>query len=438
MTKPIGPICNLDCRYCFYLEKEEMFRQEGRSPRSSWQMSPQLLEQYIQQYIEGQNVPEIHFAWQGGEPTLLGISFFQKAVELQHKYANGKIIHNALQTNGTLLTPEWCDFLAQNRFLIGLSLDGPEYLHNMYRVDKAQQNTFDRVMTGLQLMKEFQVEFNTLTVVHRHNARHPEEIYSFLKECGSRFLQFIPLVERRAHSPLPSPDGPLQIQFAPPPHKERNLEAVTEWSVLPEDYGDFLITVFNRWVQSDVGEIYVQLFESALGTWLGEGASLCVFRPECGTALALEHNGDVYSCDHYVYPKYRLGNLMHIPLAEMAHSPQQRSFGREKQTMLPRFCRECPVLFACQGECPKHRFTQTPQGEWGLNYLCAAYKKFFTHIDPFMKRMAALLRSGRSPAEIMHEHTHMRPAASTGRNDPCPCGSGQKYKKCCLLNSPKQ
>ena len=439
MTKPIGPICNLDCRYCFYLEKEDLYEQEKRKERPSWQMPDETLETYIRQYIEGQTVPEISFAWQGGEPTLLGVRFFERVVSLQQKYADGKTITNALQTNGTLLTDEWGAFLARNNFLVGLSVDGPRELHDAYRVDKQGRSSFDRVMAGLEVLKKHGVEFNTLTVVSRKNSQKPLETYRFLREIGSGFIQFIPLVERSAHAPLQTENGLIQLSLAAP---GETRSPVTDWSVRSEDFGTFLCTIFEEWVRQDVGQTFVQTFDVALGAWAGMGSSLCVFGETCGTALAMEHNGDVYSCDHYVYPKYRLGNIRDSTIAQMVGSPQQVKFGQDKRDTLPRYCRECDVRFACNGECPKHRFIRTPTGEWGLNYLCAGYKKFFGHIDPYLRAMANLLHAGRAPAEIMRlvaEKDQAIAAAAqanawktVGRNDLCPCGSGQKYKKCCL------
>ena len=389
MTKPIGPICNLDCKYCFYLEKENLY-----PGTKNWEMPPEILERYVRQYISAQPADEVHFAWQGGEPTLLGVDFFRTVIALQQKYAGGKSIHNALQTNGTLLDDEWGRFLANNRFLVGISLDGPRELHDQYRVDKGNAPTFDHVMRGLNKLKEHKVEFNILTVVNRHNSQHPLEVYRFLKEVGSGFMQFIPVVERKAAEP--GPDGLVLIQ----PSFNRSAE-VTEWSVEPLAYGLFLAQIFDEWVKKDVGRYFVQQFDVALESWLGMEASLCVFRKTCGSALAVEHTGDLYSCDHFVYPENKLGNIMEINLEQMVGSQQQKNFGFDKLRSLPRMCRECNVRFACNGECPKHRFLETPDGEPGLNYLCTGYKHFFQHIDPFMQFMAAELRASRPPANIM-------------------------------------
>ncbi|MCX6971878.1 MAG: anaerobic sulfatase-maturation protein [Verrucomicrobia bacterium] len=406
MTKPMGPICNLDCSYCFYLEKENLY-----PAGHNFKMTDEVLESYIRQYIDGQDAPVVTFAWQGGEPTLLGVKFFRKVVELQVRYANGKVIHNALQTNGTLLTDEWCVFFRENNFLIGLSIDGPARLHNACRVDKKGGSTYDEVLAGLRLLKKHGVEFNTLTVVNRKNVRHALDVYCFLRDIGSGFIQFIPLVER-----LPDKEAKaLGLDLALPPRQGQDEEIsrrVTEWTVPLKEYGEFLCTVFDEWVQRDVGRVFVQIFDVALGNWSGQGGGLCVFNPTCGTALAMEHNGDVYSCDHYVYPQYHLGNIMNSSLGDMVGSIFQGQFGHAKSDRLPNHCRECDVRFACHGECPKHRFIRTPDGEPGLNYLCVAYKQFFRHVDPYMKEMAALLRAGRAPAEIMSLVRKQKPRIS--------------------------
>lgn len=397
MTKPIGPLCNLDCTYCFYLEKEKLF-----PSNENFRMSPEVLETYVHQFISQQDVPEIHFAWQGGEPTLLGVEFFRQVVALQKKYADGKIIHNAIQTNGTLLDAEWGEFLAEHRFLVGLSIDGPAKLHDAYRVDKKGRNTYAKVLAGLRVLHQHQVEFNTLTVVNRLNSQHPLEVYRFLRGIGSGFIQFIPLVER-----LADPEARrLGLDLATPPRLDeenpRQLP-VTEWSVEPKAYGRFLNAVFDEWVREDVGRTFVQLFDVTLANTMGERPSLCVFSENCGTALAMEHNGEVYACDHFVYPHYRLGNVLNQSLREMVNSTFQQEFGQSKSATLPRYCRECEVRSLCHGECPKHRFIRTPDGEPGLNYLCRAYKDFFTHSRPAMQRMAELIRQGRAPREISAE-----------------------------------
>jgi uncharacterized protein len=397
MTKPIGPICNLDCKYCFYLEKEKLF-----PSNENFKMSDEVLETYVRQYIATQDAPEVSFAWQGGEPTLLGVAFFRKVVALQAKHSGGKRISNALQTNGTLLDDEWGAFLHQHQFLVGLSIDGPARLHNAYRVDKKGRATYDDVLRGLRVLKKHRVEFNTLTVVNRANARHALDVYRFLRGIGSGFIQFIPLVERLADAEATK----LGLDLAAPPRVDEEAGArmpVTEWSVEPGVYGEFLCTIFDEWVRHDVGKTFVQMFDVTLGNWVGQGGGLCVFSETCGSALALEHNGDLYSCDHYVYPHYRLGNILNASLGELVASEFQQKFGRDKSATLPRYCRECEVRHLCHGECPKHRFIRTPDGEPGLNYLCRAYIKFFNHSAPAMKRMAELLRAGRAPAEIMRE-----------------------------------
>jgi len=427
MTKPIGPICNLDCSYCFYLEKEGQFPENEQ-----FRMSEEMLETYVRQYIEEQQAPEINFAWQGGEPTLLGVDFFRKAVEFQLKYADGKRITNAFQTNGTLLDDEWCSFLAENEFLVGLSIDGPPELHDTYRVDKRQNPTFDRVMRGLEFLKKHETEFNTLTVVNRANSQHPLDVYNFLKEIGSGYIQFIPLVERNpSHE---AKEMGYDLNLPPDPDQPDASTPVTHWSVEAEAYGDFLIQIFDEWVRNDVGKTYVQFFDVALGNWAGMRGSLCFFSPTCGTAMAIEHNGDLYSCDHYVYGQYKLGNILNQSIAEMLHSDQQQKFGQDKLNTLPTYCLDCDVRFACHGECPKHRFMKTPDGDPGLNYLCPAYKKPFTHMNPYMQTMAQLLKQRKSPAMIMDmvKRKGQQDALKTAnRNDPCPCGSGKKFKNCC-------
>ena len=431
MTKPIGPICNLDCKYCFYLEKEQLY-----DPNEQFRMSDEVLETYIRQYIDQQDVPEVGFAWQGGEPTLLGVDFFRKAVTLQQQYADGKRITNAIQTNGTLLNDEWCQFLTEHDFLVGISIDGPAELHDAYRVDKRQRPTFDRVMRGVEFLKKHKTEFNTLTVVNRVNSQHPLEVYRFLKEIGSGFIQFIPLVERKADGEAKK----LQLDLATPPDPaggDSPDSPVTSWSVTAQDYGDFLVQIFEEWVRRDVGKYFVQIFDVSLGAWMAMPPSLCIFAPTCGTAMAMEHDGNVYACDHYVYPRYKLGNILNRSIGEMVNSDQQRRFGADKADKLPRFCRECDVRFACNGECPKHRFLETPDGEPGLNYLCRAYKTFFHHVDPAMRMMASLLRSGRPAAMVMDwiaEQDRQNAHKTAKRNDPCPCGSGRKFKHCCASN----
>ena len=447
MSKPIGPICNLDCEYCYYLHKEELYPSGEK-----WKMSPETLETYIRQYIEAQprNVDEITFAWQGGEPTMLGVEFFQRVVDIQNQFKpTGQRIVNALQTNGVLLNEAWCELFLAHNFLVGLSIDGPAELHDKYRYDKQGQPTFRRVLNALKLLKRHQVEFNALVVVNRHNGDHGQRVYSYLRDSGVEFLQFIPIVERRgvgAHAEHTAAAGGSGSQGSWD-------DLVSSRSVRPEQFGDFLISVFDSWLKRDVGRIFVQIFDQALSAWMGHEPSLCVFRKECGRALALEHNGDVFSCDHFVDPAYKLGNIHDTPLVQLAESPQQQEFGRAKHNTLPEYCRSCEVQFACNGECPKNRFLSTPDGEDGLNYLCAGYRKFFNHIDPYMKMMADELRQRRPAANVMRRLREPGHAATTpgdsniadnpppgqprqdmlpGRNQPCPCGSGKKYKKCCM------
>lgn len=395
LAKPVGPICNLDCTYCYYLEKENLH------PRGEkWAMSREMLERFVRAYIETHRAPEVSFAWQGGEPTLLGLDFYRDAVRFQKQYAGHKRVSNVLQTNGTLLDDEWGRFLKEHDFLVGISIDGPRELHDAYRVDKKKGPTFDAVTRGLDVLKRYGVEFCTLTVLNRLNAKRPTEVYRFLKECGSRFIQFIPLVERH-----PAPRTvQLGLSFAEPPVAGRPVDCdtpVTEWSVLPEDFGEFLVTVFDEWVSNDVGRISVQLFEVAIGRELGHGPGLCLFAETCGGALVVEHNGDVYSCDHFVYPEYRLGNLADRPLAQLIASDQQRRFGTDKRDTLPAYCLSCEVRHACHGDCPKHRFARTPNGEAGLSYLCPGYKRFFKHIEPRVKTIASLIRSRRPASLVM-------------------------------------
>jgi uncharacterized protein len=387
MAKPSGPICNLDCQYCFYLDKTELFPKGTR-----FRMSDEVLEAYIRQQFESQEGGSVLFAWQGGEPTLMGVGFFEKVVALQKKHGGGRRAENAIQTNGILLDDAWGAFLHREKFLVGLSIDGPSGLHDFHRVDSAGKPTFDRVMRGLQILKRHQVEFNTLTVVHRESAKRPLEVYDFLKDTGSQYLQFIPLVDRLV--PGASPSAVESV-------RDGAASQVTDFSVLPEDYGAFLTSIFDTWVREDVGKVYVQLFDVALGIWMGMPSGLCLFSESCGDAVALEHNGDLYSCDHFVSPAYRLGNLLNQSLGDMVRSAAQRSFGQAKADTLPQYCLRCPVKFACNGECPKNRFITSPDGEPGLNYLCTAYRRFFTHANPYLRGMAWLALNGRSPADIM-------------------------------------
>ena len=386
MAKPIGPLCNIGCKYCFYLEKEKMFPKN-----ESFKMKEEILDEYIKQYIDSQQTNEVIFTWQGGEPTMLGVSYFKKIIELQQRHAKGKIISNSMQTNGTLLNEEWGQFLKEYNFLIGLSIDGPPKLHDAYRVDKKGLPTYEKVIKGLRVLQKYKIEFNTITVVNSINSKKPLEVYNFLKKIGSAYMQFIPLVER-----LPDDKANrlgFDLAFPPTINDEKKLP-VTDWSVKPTQYGEFLISIFNEWSKNDIGKVFVQIFDVTLGNWSGlQPNSLCVFSETCGKAVALEHDGSVYSCDHYVYPSYKLGNITSSFLGDMIESERQKDFGNSKQTALPNYCKQCEFEFVCHGECPKHRFLQTPDGENGLNYLCTGYKKFFKHITPLMNDLTVRLKN---------------------------------------------
>jgi len=425
LIKPTGAICNLDCKYCFFLSKDMLY------PGSRFQMAEDLLETYLRQLLESHAEPEVAVAWQGGEPTLMGVKFFERSVELVEKLKRpDQKIQYTVQTNGTQLDDEWCEFLKRNNFLVGLSVDGPKDLHDVYRVNKGGAGSFDQVMRGLDYLKKHKVDFNILCTVHAANQDHPLEVYRFFRdELGAEYLQFIPIVERVTESMLPAANE----GWSERPGGERPLytvggSVVTDRSVQPEAYGKFLVALFDEWIKKDVGRVYVQHFDSALANWVGAPGAVCIFVETCGGALAVEHNGDLYSCDHFVEPAYKLGNINDTHMIEMISSAQQIKFGQDKKNTLPRYCRECDVRFACHGECPKNRFIRTPDGEEGLNYLCAAYKIFFKHIDRPMKMMADLLRKGRYADEVMGLLAEER--ATLGRNDPCPCGSGKKFKHC--------
>jgi uncharacterized protein len=397
MAKPTGAICNLDCRYCFFLSKDSLY------PGSNFRMADDLLEAYIRQVLEAQRSPQVTIAWQGGEPTLMGLEFFRKANALARKFLRlGTTLEHTIQTNGILLDDEWCEFLARNSFLVGLSIDGPQAMHNAYRVNKAGDSTFSQVMRAVGLMHRHNVEFNVLCTVHDANVRQPLEVYRFFRdEVGTRFLQFIPIVERATPETIEIANVGWGDHNHRRPLYAQEGSLVTERTVNPELWGAFLIGVFDEWVAHDVGKVFVQMFESALASWLGLPPSLCIFAETCGNAVALEHNGDLYSCDHFVEPRYRLGNIREQHLVQLIASDQQRAFGNVKRDSLPRYCRECEVRFACNGECPRNRFLLTPDGEEGLNYLCAGYKAFFHHIDRPMKIMVDLLRRGKDAADIM-------------------------------------
>ena len=396
MAKPAGPSCNLHCEYCFYLEKKRFFPET-----KVFRMSDEVLEAYTRKYIESQPGPSVVFAWQGGEPTLMGIDFFQRALDLQKKYSMGKQIANTLQTNGTILDEAWCVFLSRNNFLVGLSIDGPETVHDAFRVDRVGSPTSAKVLRGLRMMQRHGVEINVLASVNSENSRHPLEVYRFLKQQGVQFIQFIPIVEREADSESER----LGISLAAPPFltQEEKATAVTPWSVEPKKYGEFLIGVFEEWVRNDVGKIFVMNFEWTLGAWAGAPAGVCYLSPRCGLNLIIEHNGDIFSCDHFVYPPYRLGNILEGGLRKIVRSRNQTSFGASKETALPGCCRGCDVLFACRGGCPKERFAKSPDGEPGLNYLCAGFKRFYHHVNPYMKHMVRLFHNGIPVTKIMEE-----------------------------------
>ena len=417
LAKPTGAICNLDCAYCFFLDKEVFY------PGSKFRMSDDMLERYIRQLIESHRSNQVNIAWQGGEPTIMGLDFYRRTMAVAEKYCRpGMTFLHTMQTNGTLLDNEWCTFFKEHDFLIGISIDGPRELHDTYRLDKGGKPTFDKVMRGIRLLQKHEVEFNILTTVNRVNGDYPLEVYRFIRdEIGADWMQFIPVVERI------NVDGLTLYQ-------EGNR--VSDRSVLPEQFGRFLSTIFDEWVRNDVGRVYVQTFEATMRNWLGMSSSgMCVFNETCGEGLAIEHNGDLYACDHFVEPNYLLGNIKQDHMIELVASDQQLEFGASKRDSLPQYCLDCDVRFACHGECPKNRFIETPTGEPGLNYLCAGFKQFFHHIDRPAQIMAGLIRRGRQAAEVMHilaaEGARMAAAlAKVGRNDPCPCGSGLKVKQC--------
>lgn len=394
VAKPIGPVCNLNCDYCFYLEKQALF-DEGENYR----MEESVLSAYITQYIASQPTPEVEFVWQGGEPTLLGIDFFKRVIELQKPYVKQKTIINSLQTNGTLLTEEWCDFLKKHNFLVGISIDGPQEIHNRYRRDHFGRGSFEKSIAGLKLLQEYGVEYNVMACVARETAVKPLEVYHFFKNEGVKFIQFSPIIER-----LPDKcSSQCGLHLASPASldkKEQNTE-VTEWTVFPEHYGDFLIAIYEEWVRNDVGEVFVMNFEWALNAWLGNPSPVCIHAEQCGRSLVMEHNGDVYACDHCVYPQYKLGNILSDSFSSMVGKSLHSGFGGVKEAALPKWCQECEVLAACRGGCPKHRFCQTIYGEPGLHYLCEGYRKFFLHIRRYLRVMTQLLEYGRPVSLVM-------------------------------------
>ena len=422
LAKPTGAICNLDCKYCFFLSKEMLY------PGDRFRMADDLLETYIRQLLESQPGPEISVAWQGGEPTLMGLPFFRRAMAVVEAYRRpGMRIEHTIQTNGTELTAEWCQFFRENRFLVGLSLDGPREMHDRYRVDKGGRPTFERVLAAARLMQTHSVDFNILTTVNAGNVGHPLEVYRFLRdEVGTKHIQFIPIVERVTPVLLAVANSGWGARGSNPrPLYLQEGDLVTDRSVQPDAWGRFLSQIFDEWLKRDVGTVFVQMFDAALASWVGAPAGMCIFAENCGNAVALEHNGDLYSCDHFVEPKHLLGNIRKVHMLELVDSDQQRAFGSAKSNTLPAYCRQCKVRFACNGECPKNRFISTPEGEPGLNYLCAGYKAFFTHIDRPMRMMADLLRRGRYADEVMtllaREEAQRGCAtfAAARRNDPC-------------------
>ena len=397
MAKPMGALCNIRCDYCFYLEKCSFFSQD-----ENFKMSDPVLENYIRKYIQTQKIPEISFVWQGGEPMLAGIDFYKRVVELQKKYAAGKSIKNSLQTNGILLTEQWCEFLYENNFMVGLSLDGPKHIHDLHRKDKAGNGTFQSVMKGFNLLKKYNIDFNIMACVSKEASYEPLEIYMFFKSIGAKFIQFTPVVER-----LPD-ERDLELGLrnsSPPKSKPEDMEKkVTEWSVEPTKFGDFLIEIFDQWVKNDVGDIFVMNFEWALTSWIGLQSTICIFSDECSGCSIIEHNGDIYSCDHFVFPDYKIGNILEDMPNKLMSSKVQREFGKRKKESLTSTCKECEVLFACKGECPRHRFEKDLIGEYGQSYLCKGYKKYFRHIHPYMKAMGQLIENNIPVSKIMTLH----------------------------------
>lgn len=396
-AKPVGATCNLDCQYCYYLKKEHLY------PRDEvFRMPDDILEEYIVQHINASAEPVIRFSWHGGEPTILGLDYFRKIVALQRKHqpANQRVA-NGIQTNGTLLDEDWCRFLAAEDFAVGLSLDGSQEMHDRYRVTKGQKPTHQRAINGYKLLRQHGIYCDILCVVNAYNVQYPIQVYRFLKQIKAQYVSFLPLVE-----------------------------LCSELTVPAEAWGDFLCTIFDQWRDQDIGRVKVQIFEEAARTALGQDHSLCIFRKTCGDIPVIEHNGDFFSCDHFVDAEHCLGNIQETPLVKLLESPAQREFGQAKLDTLPRYCQACEVRVMCNGGCPKNRLLQTPDGEPGLNYLCAGYKRFFNHCQPFVAQLAALA-SQQHPPQVQTATTQTSP--KVGRNDPCPCGSGLKYKKCCLL-----
>ena len=388
MLKPAGAHCNLACKYCYYLEKNNLYQNSHRHL-----MSDDMLEQFTREYIEAQTMPQVLFTWHGGEPLMRSIDFYKKALALQKKYAHGKQIDNVIQTNGTLLTDEWCEFFAQNHWLVGISIDGPQEYHDHYRVTPAGKPSWEKVMQGISLLKKHRVEWNAMAVVNAYNAEHPLEFYHFFRDNGCQYLQFTPIVERLTEHE----DGRTLASLA----DDREIP-LADASVTPQQWGNFLCTIFDDWVRHDVGKTFVEIFDCTLANWMGVLPGICAYSKECGHAGVMEHNGDVYSCDHFVFPEYKLGNIREQSLIDMLYGEKQQAFSRLKHTSLPRQCKECDMEFACHGECPKNRFEKDKYGEPGLNYLCQGYYQYYTHVAPYMDFMKRELLAQRPPANIMN------------------------------------
>ncbi|MFO7815839.1 MAG: anaerobic sulfatase maturase [Halanaerobiales bacterium] len=401
MVFPIGPICNMDCKYCYYKDKTKYY-----SEVKEFKMSEELLEKFIKQYVEAHPGPLISFNWQGGEPSLRGLEFFKKAVSLEKKYIpDNWQIKNNFQTNGLLIDKRWAKFFKEENFLIGLSLDGPNYLNDIYRKTKGEGSTSNEVLESYQLLNKYNIETNILCVVNVVNVKKPSEVYDFFREKNMDFLQFIPLVETDL-------DG-----------------NITESSVEPKEYGKFMIEIFDNWLLNDYGEVYVQFFEQCVNAWFGREPTLCMFSKQCGKALAMEHNGDLYACDHYVFPEYKIGNINDTPLKELVNSPKQNTFGKNKYKELPKTCSECRYYFICHGGCPKNRLDEN-----NINYMCEGYKAFYSYTEPFFEKIVEEIKRGSPPRLIKSkiEKLHDNIWGAVNRNDSCPCGSGKKYKKCCI------
>ena len=388
MLKPAGAHCNLACKYCYYLEKNNLYQNSHRHL-----MSDEMLEQFTRDYIEAQTMPQVLFTWHGGEPLMRSIDFYKKALALQKKYSHGKQIDNVIQTNGTLLTDEWCEFFAQNHWLVGISIDGPQEYHDHYRVTPAGKPSWEKVMQGISLLKKHRVEWNAMAVVNAYNAEHPLEFYHFFRDNGCQYLQFTPIVERLTEHE----DGRTLASLA----DDREIP-LADASVTPQQWGNFLCTIFDDWVRHDVGKTFVEIFDCTLANWMGVLPGICAYSKECGHAGVMEHNGDIYSCDHFVFPEYKLGNIREQSLIDMLYGEKQQAFSRLKHTSLPRQCKECDMEFACHGECPKNRFEKDKYGEPGLNYLCQGYYQYYTHVSPYMDFMKRELLAQRPPANIMN------------------------------------